>query len=88
MGGTLVSMTGGHQRQKDGSNLRISATYGKRVMDSNREELEKAQSEQLTRYRFCHRREKFLTTLETNGMLLLPLPLVISRQFCTDGGIA
>jgi hypothetical protein len=36
----------------------------KELWIQNREELEKAQSEQLTRYRFCHRREKFLTTLE------------------------
>ena len=30
----------------------------------NRDELEKVQSEQLIRYRFCHQREKYLATLE------------------------
>jgi len=36
----------------------------KEVWIQQRKDLEKAQSEQLTRYRFCHLREKYLTTLE------------------------
>jgi hypothetical protein len=29
--------------------------------------------------------KNFFLHLKTNGMLLLPLPLIISRRFCTDG---
>ena len=43
---------------------KLAQNVKKEVWIQNREELEKAQSEQLTRYRFCHLREKYLTTLE------------------------
>ena len=43
---------------------KLAQNVKKEVWIQNREELEKAQSEQLTRYRFCHLRGKYLTTLE------------------------
>ena len=43
---------------------KLAQNVKKEVWIQHREELEKAQSEQLTRYRFCHLREKYLTTLE------------------------
>jgi len=43
---------------------KLSQNVKKEVWIHHREALEKAQSEQLTRYRFLHLREKYLTTLE------------------------
>src|SRR5579872_7161751 len=43
---------------------KLAQNVKKEVWIQNREALEKAQSEQLTRYRFCHLRGKYLTTLE------------------------
>jgi len=43
---------------------KFSQNVKKEVWVQHREALEKAQSEQLTRYRFLHLREKYLTTLE------------------------
>jgi hypothetical protein len=44
---------------------KLAQKVKKEVWIQQRKDLEKAQSEQLTRYRFCHLREKYLTTLET-----------------------
>lgn len=43
---------------------RLARNMEKELWIQNREEGNLAQSEQLTRYRFCHLREKYLTTLE------------------------
>ena len=43
---------------------KLARNMKKELWIQNREELEKVQSEQLTRYRFCHLREKYLATLE------------------------
>ena len=43
---------------------KLTQNVKKECWIQNREESEKTQSEQLTRYRFCHQREKYLATLE------------------------
>ncbi len=66
---------------------KLAQKVKKEVWIQQRKELEKAQSEQLTRYRFCHHSpaiafaicvKNILRHLKTNGMLLLPLPLIVS----------
>jgi hypothetical protein len=43
---------------------KLAQTVKKELWTQHREETEKAQSEQLIRYRFCHLREKYLPSLE------------------------